>query len=201
MHTAKRIKTVARGEKMNEENNQIEQDSVSTIKCKTTAKWDTIAIIVLCCLIAAITLLKVFVVTNYLVDGESMLPTLKDGQMVFVQKVNKSVDYGDIVVLKNPLGKTIIKRVVALKGDTVLIEKQEGGYRLSIKCADGELRADVYNGFVPGSIQQQNLYNLKEGSFLVESDFYCMGDNRNNSLDSRYWGGFSTDSLIGIMLD
>lgn len=131
-------------------------------------------------------LVMVFVVQPVKVEGTSMLPRLHDGERIFVNKLIYYDDYrwapkierGDIVVFwfPNDPYKSYIKRVIGLPGDTV--EVQEGVVRV--------------NGRPIEEAYLDPRLNLSHGSFApiaVRANYYfVMGDNRDNSSDSRRWG-------------
>lgn len=124
----------------------------------------------------------VFVVQPVKVEGTSMLPRLHDGERIFVNKLIyygwPALDRGDIVVFWYPEdpSKSYIKRVIGLPGETVEIR----GGRLYI---DGsELEEDYLD-------RQLNLARFNQQPVFVKNHYYfVMGDNRDNSSDSRYWG-------------
>ena len=70
-------------------------------------------------LIIAVILLRMFVITPVCVDGNSMLPTLKNGEILLLKKYDKSIERFDIVVL-NYNGQKLVKRVIGLPGETIL---------------------------------------------------------------------------------
>ena len=138
--------------------------------------------------------LRMFVFELVRVDGESMNNTLVDGQHLFVEKISKhsGLDRGDIVIVKYPDSgnKAYVKRIVATGGDSVLVmdgslyingEKQNESY---IKESYMEYLGEGYGG-------DGAQYTVPEGYY------YVMGDNRNNSRDSRMVGPISKDEIIG----
>ena len=124
-------------------------------------------------------------------------------------------DRGDVVVFRYPKDPAVdyIKRVVGLPGDKV-------GYYNKIVYINGEpvgqVPAGVYIGVGSGismsgaSERQEQLGDVMhdilvmprtpglEGEYLVgEDEFFVMGDNRDNSNDSRYWGAVPESNLVG----
>jgi signal peptidase I len=85
-------------------------------------KKDKFWIIVLIVVVLVI-LLRVFVFEFVNLAGESMVPTLRDGQLIGIYKVNYVPERGDIVVLDAPNGIELIKRVIGLPGETLEIKE------------------------------------------------------------------------------
>lgn len=140
-------------------------------------------------LIAAIGI-RLFVFELVRVDGDSMKPTLYDGQTLFVEKISLytgNIQRGDIVIVHYP-GRTgaYVKRVVGLAGDTIRVEN---GYLY----VNGEKKEEDYT--------LERVMNWDTEQTLVpEGCYYVMGDNRNDSMDSRSIGPIPEDDLIGKAL-
>lgn len=131
-------------------------------------------------------LVVVFIVQPVKVEGTSMLPRLHDGERIFVNKLIYYDEYrwaprierGDIVVFWFPddPSKSYIKRVVGLPGDTV--EVREGNVLIN-----GAILEEKYLD------PQENLSTRSQPPVYVKPNYYfVMGDNRDNSSDSRVWG-------------
>ena len=115
------------------------------------------------------------------VDGSSMLPTLTNGDLLFLRCAGYEPEQGDVVVLHKSFSVTsepIVKRVIAVGGQSVHID-----YDSSTVYVDGQALEEPYLGepmLQPGSASMQTTdWDVPEGSVFV------MGDNRNNSADSR----------------
>jgi signal peptidase I len=131
-------------------------------------------------------LVVVFIVQPVKVEGTSMLPRLHDGERIFVNKLiyydeyrwAPTVDRGDIVVFWFPddPSKSYIKRVVGLPGDTVEIH-------------DGIVRVNGLDLDETYLDSRHNLAHRSQPAVYVKPNYYfVMGDNRDNSSDSRIWG-------------
>jgi signal peptidase I len=128
----------------------------------------------------------VFVVQPVKVEGTSMLPRLHDGERIFVNKLiyydeyrwAPKIERGDIVVFWYPEdpSKSYIKRVIGLPGDTV--EVHDGIVRVNGR--------DLEERYLDSRL---NLSHRSQAPVIVKPNYYfVMGDNRDNSSDSRVWG-------------
>ncbi|WP_276352393.1 signal peptidase I [Cohnella caldifontis] len=159
-------------------------------------------------------LIGIFVIQPYRVEGHSMDPTLHDRERVYVAKwphtFSEYPDYGDIViidsrvdrsrslgddVLENPLLQLIrplndrvffIKRVIGKPGD-VLTFKDHKVYR------NGQPLDEPY-------IKETMEYESDETWTVPDGHVFVMGDNRNNSEDSRMIGYIPLDHVLGKMI-
>ena len=161
----------------------------------------------ICIGIIAGVLLVIFVIQRDDVYGRSMMPTLSSGDVVFTQKIStyfNSYDRGDVVILdgKGMYGydkeEYLIKRVIGLPGETVKIE--EGNVYIKPKGS-----SDFYmlneNYLEPGTQTTVRSYGVEHGYdevVLGENEYYCMGDNRPESNDSRTLGVFTANRIKGV---
>ena len=161
----------------------------------------------ICIGIIAGVLLVIFVVQRDDVYGRSMMPTLSSGDVVFTQKIAtyfKSYDRGDIVILdgKGMVGydkdEYLIKRVIGLPGETVRIA--DGNVYIKPKDSN-EFFLLEESYLVPGTQTTVRSYGIEHGYDEVklgEDEYYCMGDNRPESNDSRTLGVFSSNRIKGV---
>lgn len=135
--------------------------------------------------------LIIFLVINtltgrYKVYGQSMEPSLHDGQYLIASKITYWLhppERGDIVVLQPPTGGEIpyIKRVIGLPQDSV--EIQNGRV-----WVNGIALNEPY---ISGPPSYQKKITVQEDTYFV------LGDNRNNSSDSHSWGLLPADNVVG----
>ena len=169
--------------------------------------------IILAAIIVAF-LVMMFVFRSYQVEGPSMEPTLHNNDRLIIWKFPRTwaritgdayiPNRGDIIVfaergLAAPDGsnKQLIKRVIGLPGDRVVIE-------------DGKVT--VINEANPSGFSPDTTLPYGEGQTFVtdtperidelvdENEVFVLGDNRGNSLDSRYFGPISADDIVGKLL-
>lgn len=130
---------------------------------------------------------KTYVVEAYEIKGRSMVPTFEDGQRVVVLKLFSEIERGDIVIFstKEDPGKDLIKRVIALPGERIEISK--GRVRINGKLLGESYLQDKTFGLYDGEIDE----------YVPEGELYVLGDNRDDSHDSRRFGSVSEESLKG----
>ncbi len=148
----------------------------------------------LACVFAASWLIVTFVGQRTVVDGDSMFPTLENGQSLWIDKLSyrfRDPRRFEIVVFPYAHEKDTyyIKRIIGLPGE--LVQVNEAGEIL----IDGEV---LEENFGAETIYIQGLA-AGEGVRLQENEYFVMGDNRNNSKDSRFdsVGPVHRDKLMG----
>lgn len=139
-------------------------------------------------------LVRSYVAEARFIPSESMLPTLKIGDRLIIDKISfeikgiNDIQRGDIVVFHPPaVVKTkddipLIKRVIGLPGETVSIKN-------GTVFINGESINEPY-------ILEKPLTDFKP-YVIPDNMIFLMGDNRNNSNDSRYWGPLPVQNIIG----
>ena len=137
-------------------------------------------------------LIRPFVVQAFFIPSPSMSPTLMEGDHILVNKLIyrfREPRAGEIIVFRAPpeasndgVEKDFIKRLVAVPGDV-------------IEVRDGQL----YRNDVPASepyLEEKMGYSLKP-TRIAEGRLYVLGDNRNDSRDSHWWGQLERKRVIG----
>jgi signal peptidase I len=120
------------------------------------------------------------------VDGSSMVPTLTNGQFVMVNRLEYKFGdpaHGDVIVFHYPRDpeQEYIKRIIGLPGDTV-----------SINNGDVYVNGQELNEpYIAATTRTRGEWEVPGGHFFV------LGDNRNNSQDSRNFGFVSDENVIG----
>lgn len=140
---------------------------------------------------ALIALILVFTFVGRVVgvDGSSMEPTLRDGDMVLLQSIGYQPRQHDVVVLTKPFGKVngpIVKRIIAVGGQHVAID-----YDAGTVTVDGEILEEPYLNEAMERPPEGSLRTITEVT-VPEGSIFVMGDNRNHSDDSR-------NELLGVV--
>lgn len=148
-------------------------------------------------ILAAITLIFVFCVRLVGVNGDSMFPTLHNGDYLALQSnvLMGDLEYGDIIVARKlsfENGEPIVKRVIATEGQTVMIREDDDG--VTRVYVDGVALDEPY-------INEQ-MINTPYYAVVEEDCIFVMGDNRNHSSDSRVAsiGQIRLDQVLGKVL-
>jgi len=149
--------------------------------------FDTIKWVALVCVILAI--VNTFFFSIFFVDGQSMEPNLHDKEVVFWRKSSVEADRlsrGQIVLVKypgDPEHKQYVKRVIGLPGETLEIKESKV--------------------FINGKVTKQEYIPVyfrtePDGIWMMkENEYFIMGDNRENSSDSRIFGPVERRFVLG----
>ncbi len=150
-----------------------------------------------------------FVVEAFTIPSGSMEPTLLIGDYLLVNRLSYVMkvpfgdtvllnlgapQYGDTIVFRYPAdhSKDFIKRLIGKEGDTIEI-RDKIVYVNGSKIRDSNARFADHD-IIPGQSSERDNF----GPVTVPKDsFFVMGDNRDNSLDSRFWGFVKRDELVG----
>lgn len=138
-------------------------------------------------------LIHTYVGERTTVDGSSMYDTLEDGDSLWLDKLSyrfKDPERFDIVVFPMPENEFYIKRIIGMPGETIRID--ESG---TIYVNDEPLEENY--GYE--TIEESEIGRAGSGVTLKDDEYFVMGDNRNNSMDSRTYevGNISRDRLRG----
>jgi len=171
--------------------------------------------------LALVLVLRSFFMEPYQIPSGSMLPTLTVGDFIVVNKFeygirlpvlgtkildNNQPQVGDVMVFKYPVDPAVkfIKRVVGVPGDTlhyrdkVLYVNGEALSQTYIKdqTASTELYAELIGG-VEHQIWRNKNAGVDWSVTIPEGKYFMMGDNRDGSNDSRYWGFVPEKNITG----
>ena len=135
-------------------------------------------------IILVVVLIRTFIITPVNVDGPSMDTTLHNGDILLLKKFDKSFDRFDVVVFIKR-GKTeerLIKRIIALPGEKV-------------KCVSGFIY--VNNEEIEDIYAHGDTADFQE-YILGDDEYFLVGDNREVSYDSRYFGPIKRSDILGV---
>jgi len=175
--------------------------------------------------IVAVLILRSFIVEPFRIPSGSMMPTLRAGDFILVNKssfgirlpvINKKIygegapERGDVAVFRYPEEPSVayIKRIVGLPGDRIqyrdkkLYVNGEPANQLDIPDGDHEQQnLDARTEQLSGREHQILVSPYARGPrvdiVVPEGHYYVLGDNRDNSRDSRFWGFLPDENLIG----
>jgi signal peptidase I len=177
-------------------------------------------------IIVAVLILRSFIVEPFRIPSGSMMPTLLPGDFILVNKFafgvrlpvidtkildSGSPQRGDVAVFRYPEEPSVayIKRIVGLPGDELLYQNNQ-------LYINGELvpqtdlppdSEDTFRGYdlfqetlgdtTHLSLARQGQQNVSWTYVVPEDHYFVLGDNRDNSRDSRFWGPLPEENLIG----
>jgi signal peptidase I len=136
---------------------------------------------------------RLFIAQPFIVSGASMEQTFHNGEYLIVDQLSyhlRHPERGDVVIFRYPRdpSKYFIKRVIGVPGDTITIE----GSTVSIQ------NEQTPQGMV---INEPYIASMRPGVTIVEElgerEYFVMGDNRDQSSDSRVWGVLQEENIIG----
>ncbi|MDD3339658.1 MAG: signal peptidase I [Lachnospiraceae bacterium] len=139
--------------------------------------------------VIALFLVLGFVIGIAVVDGNSMQPTLQNKSLLIYSKFDKNFKKGDIVIIEDAEKELLVKRIVGVEKDVLSIEHGDlyiNGKQESAEYRMGETRVKQGNVTYP--------YEIKKDQIFV------MGDNRENSKDSRMFGACSASQIKGKVI-
>lgn len=173
--------------------------------------------------LAIVLVLRSFLVEPFQIPSGSMLPTLEVGDFILVNKYayglrlpvagTKVLDIGDpergdVMVFRYPVDRetNYIKRVVGLPGDTVRYRDKQ------LFINDQLIESEFVVRLPPVEVRKEDLGTVEHDIFhtmgrsgapgegewqIPEGEYFMMGDNRDNSNDSRYWGTVPDELIVG----
>ncbi len=139
-------------------------------------------------IIVVVVLIRTFIITPVIVSGDSMVPTLKDKQLLLLNKIDyrfNDISRFDIVVIKVDKNE-IIKRVIGLPGETI-------EYRNNMLYIDGHEVDSEYN-FETDDFTLKSICNCEK---IPQNKYLVLGDNRSVSADSRIIGLIDEKDIKG----
>lgn len=147
-------------------------------------------------LLAAIIVLPIrfFIAQPFVVSGASMYPTFETGQYLIVDQISyrfENPKRGDVIILRYPLEpkKFFIKRIIGLPLETINFENGQ----ISITDKDGIKTLITEESYINQGVNIGSQLSVT----LKDDEYFVLGDNRNESSDSRIWGPVKSSLIIG----
>lgn len=142
-------------------------------------------IIVIC-----VVLFRTFIATPVRVDGDSMRESLHNGDILILNKLDKSYERFDVVVVNYNKSK-LVKRIIGLPGEN--IEYKNNTLYINNKNIDDVQTIRTLD------FSLEELYSINK---IPEDHYFVMGDNRGNSLDSRDYrvGLIKKEDIVGVTI-
>ncbi|MBM3255913.1 MAG: signal peptidase I [Candidatus Moranbacteria bacterium] len=144
--------------------------------------------------LAIVLVVRAYLIQPFLVKGASMEPNFQDGNYLIIDEISyrlRQPERGEVVVFKYPRDpkQYFIKRIVGLPKERIEIKDQ---------------KIKIYNGEFPEGKELDESYLEKEsitkGNITVQlgaQEYFVLGDNRQQSSDSRFWGPLPKEFIIG----
>ena len=143
-------------------------------------------IIIYALIIIGVILFRIYIATPVVVSGLSMDSTLKDGDVLILNKRDTNYAYGDIVVAQYK-NEEIIKRVIGVPGDSI-------EYKDGLLYVNGSQKEDKFSSITKDfSLSTLGYETIPDGYYLL------LGDNRTVSLDSRLIGLVKKEDIKGTI--
>ena len=169
---------------------EIKQSPNKRKKTTTQSIWEFVGFVLIA--IAIVVPIRVFIAQPFIVSGSSMVPTFENRNYLIVDELSYrlgSPERFDVVIFRYPKdpSKYFIKRIIGLPNEKVDLK----GSDLTITNEEHKDGFKLEQPFVKNSSNSNMHFELGDDEYFV------MGDNRNASSDSRYWGPVKRDLLIG----
>lgn len=144
---------------------------------------------------------RTFFFSSYIVDGESMMPTLENGNLLIINKIVDEIDdlnRFDVVVFHATPEDDYVKRIIGLPGDKV-------DYKNDVLYINNKAVEEPYLAKYKVGLKGEKLtgdFTLKGISngvseFVPKDHIFVLGDNRKDSYDSRYFGFVPIENVVG----
>ncbi len=134
-------------------------------------------------IIICVVLIRTFIITPVRVDGVSMNPTLENNEILILNKLDKSYNRFDIVVF-NYNNEKLVKRIIGLPGETIKVKNN---------------KLYINNKYIEEDFTHKDTDDYEYELVIPKNSYFVMGDNRSNSLDSRFIGPINKQNIEGTV--
>jgi len=172
---------------------KIEDKKPERFRKYVTFAWEIVKIAIVAFVIVAP--IRYFLFQPFIVSGDSMVPNLQSGNYLIVDEISyrfSAPERGDVVVfnagfIPGYANQRFIKRIIGLPGETVDVKNGK------VDITKGGKTIILDEKYLPN-----NLATLTDKKItLGANEYFVLGDNRQYSYDSRYWGAVSKKEIIG----
>lgn len=178
---------------MENNNGQIGASSVPTqskFKKVLLSLWDLIKFAIIALLI--VIPIRMFIAQPFVVSGESMFSTFNDGEYLIVDEISYitgNPHRGDVIIFHYPLDpkRFFIKRIIGMPNEEISINNG----KVTI------INKDNPNGFTLDEPYIDEPFDTTGTYKTGDNEYFVMGDNRNRSSDSRFWGDVPGKLIVG----
>ncbi len=155
--------------------------------------WDLVKFAIIAVII--VVPIRLFIAQPFVVSGESMFPTFHNGEYLIVDEISYILgepERGDVVIFRYPEDpkRYFIKRIIGLPNEEIIIKDGT----ITIINEENKEGLSLDQTYLKGDFGTTKEYKKYKTS---SDEYFVMGDNRDRSSDSRFWGNLPRDLVIG----
>ncbi len=180
------------------------ENKAANNKKSFASRWVLLIPAIMIFIIILLVMLRTFVISVVIVNGGSMEPEMKQGEKWLVNRLDNAYDKNDIVIYRSDSESRSmsVSRVIAVAGDTVYIDFSSGSVYVSgIRQNESYVSEPTKTGgkYISDLIDSGH-YGMSEPIVIETGKVFVMGDNRNNSRDSREFGQIPESMICGTIM-
>lgn len=158
------------------------------------AFWDIAKTLIL--VVAIAFLIRFYLVQPFYVEGQSMEPNFNNSEYLLIDEITyqfRDPKRGEVIVFKPPIStyQNYIKRIIGLPGETIVFKNGD----VFLKPDDQDELIKISEAYIPA--ETRTTTNNDEEISIPEKEYFVMGDNRNQSSDSRIFGSVNKKNITG----